>query len=130
MPPCGMRRLSTILALFCALGLEAQTPKATFRGSVRDVRGAPVVAANVFVFGTLDGALTDSAGGFEFHAPRRDRYLVVVKGEGFAEIRRLVDDSTAGNIVLLVERGTRTMGAVRVEASRYVAADEPGATLT
>lgn len=108
----------------------AQQPLVELRGTVRDARG-PVAGANVFVLGTLDGALTDVAGAFRFQTTARDQYLLAVRHDGHRDIRQMIPDSArSGILVMLDRREGQRMSAVMVEAGRFVAADEPGATLS
>jgi hypothetical protein len=122
-----------VLALISPLSLSAlhgQEPAIDMHGSVRDAHG-PVAYANVFVLGTLDGAITDSGGYFGFRTLRRTQYLIVVRHEGHRELRTVVTDSASANVALtLEESGAEMLGTVTVEAGRYVAADAPGAILT
>lgn len=108
----------------------AQQPLADLSGTIRDTRG-PVAGANVFVLGTLDGTLTDGTGAFRFQTPRQHQYLVAVRHEGHRDIRQMIPDSSRSGIVVMLDRTeAQRMGAVMVEAGRFVAADEPGATLS
>jgi hypothetical protein len=119
-----------LIAPLALSALRAQEQKIELRGSVRDAHG-PVVGANVFVFGTLDGALSDSSGRFTFRAARSTQYLLAARHTGHREFRRLVADTARGDIALMLETTTaQALGTVTVAAGRYVAADEPGATLT
>lgn len=120
-----MRLLVATLLLAPTL-LSAQ---ATIRGIVR-AAGQPVADANVFVIGTVDGALTDSLGRFQFSTARAPRYTIAIRRTGFREERRIVDDSATGALNFTLEAATQALAAVTVQAGRYVAADEPGAVLT
>lgn len=128
-----MLRLPIVLAVAFSLSsasLGAQAESAVLHGIVRDARG-PVAAVNVFVVGTLDGALTDSSGRFEIVTAKQPQYYVATKHEGHRELRRTVPGSEIASIVLTLESASaHALGAVTIEAGRYVAADEPGATLT
>jgi hypothetical protein len=59
------------------------------------------------------------------------RYLVAVRRTGYREVRQLIADSSRARISLILERTeAQPISAVMVEAGRFVAADEPGATLS
>src|SRR5215208_1996477 len=110
--------------------LCAQTPTVTLGGVVRDRAGEAIVGANVFVVGTLDGALSDSAGRFTIITTRRVIYTIAVRHTGFRNISVTVLDTGSHEVVLTLEAGAQRMTPVLVQAGRYAAADEPGAVLT
>lgn len=100
------------------------------RGIIRDKAG-PVVGANVFALGTLDGATTDSTGAFAFRTLAGAQYMVAVRHATHREQRKLVPDSLAQRIEMLLDApSSQSLGVITVQAGRYDAADEPGATLT
>jgi len=109
--------------------LPAQSARATVRGVVR-AGDQPVIGANVFVVGTLDGALTDSLGRFGFSTARALRYTIAIRRIGFREQRRVVEDPATGALTLTLDAEQQALAPVTVQAGRYVAADEPGAVLT
>ena len=112
---------------FLPFGLVAQAT--TLRGRVHSADGAPVVGANVFIVGSLDGALTDSAGVFRIRTTRPAPYTLAVKRLGFRGAETRVDDAARDVDVRLDPDASRVEG-VTVQASRYVAGDETGAALT
>jgi hypothetical protein len=117
-------------ALPTALPAQSTSPdRVTLRGVVRAGNG-PAGGPNVFVVGTLDGALTDSLGRFVFSTPRAPQYTIAIRRIGFREERRIVDDSAAGALAFTLRAEQPTLAPVTVQAGRYVAADEPGAVLT
>ncbi len=120
-------RLAALLLFPFAVG--AQTP-AIIRGSVRDGAGSPIPGANVFIVGTLDGALTDSAGGFVVSTPRQPRYHVAARHPGYRDFDLVIADSALRPLAIVLRAGAQSVTPVVVQASRYVAADEPGAVLT
>jgi hypothetical protein len=125
-----MRYLIIPSALAIAALVKAQEPPVELRGAVR-VGTKPVAGANVFVLGTLDGAITDSAGAFRITTTRQRSYLITLRLTGYRETRKLVPDSARAFITIEAERAKeRALGTVTIEAGRYVAADEPGATLS
>ena len=108
------------------LGAQATT----LHGVVRDAASKTGVPfANVFERGTMNGALTDSSGHFTFTTSLPSPHVLIVKRVGFRDALQVVNDASAP---VLVELGSeaRVVPPVSVQAGRYVAADEPGATLT
>src|SRR5437879_5766021 len=88
--------VGSLLAALLALPANAQRDTADIRGIVRgivrDARG-PVSGANVFVVGTLDGAISDSAGRFAFSTLRRPTYPIGVSHASHRESRVTIADS-------------------------------------
>lgn len=103
---------------------------AQLRGRVRDAHG-PVVGANVFVMGTLDGALTDSAGQFNIRTRRQTQYVLTVQHIGYRELRVPVVDSVQSALTITLEPFTaQALGMVTVEAGRFLASNDPEAVLS
>jgi hypothetical protein len=105
-----------------------QQEPSTVEGTV--LRGDEGVAGvNVFLYETLEGDLTDSAGAFRFETAHRGPALLVLVRPGFAEERRAVDlpldEPLSIALTEVVEVATIT-----VRAGGYTAGDEPGSTLT
>jgi vitamin B12 transporter len=110
---------------------RATAQRVSVSGHVDDARArAPVAAANVFILGGLDGALTDSTGRFSFSTTRRPPYILVVKRIGYRDAQRIVSDSLERDIAIPIGSEAQTIAPVSVQAGRYAAADEPGAVLT
>ena len=99
--------------------LAAQPARATLRGTVR-AGGVPAAGVNVFVIGTVDGALTDSLGRFVFTTVRAPRYTVAIRRIGFREQQHVVDDSTAGALAFTLDAAP-SLAPVTVQAGRYPA---------
>ena len=96
---------------------------------VRSTVGRPVANANVFVVGTLDGAVSDSGGAFAFTSDVPPGAALVVRRIGFAELRRSVSGSDTALVVVL-EPVRPTLTPITVLAGRHTADAERGATLT
>ena len=101
------------------------------RGRVRTAGGRAVVGANVFLAETLDGAIADSTGTFAFRTGVAAGTLVV-DAAGYRQVRR--PWAAGGGAIILVVRpgagGTAALTPVVVQAGRYTADAERGATLT
>jgi len=119
----------TLALLALPFALVAQAP-ATISGIIRDARENPIAGANVFVVGTLDGALTDSSGRFTVGTPRQARYHVAVRLLGFRDFDLTIADSALRPLTIVLRTDAQSLTAVAIQASRYVAGDEPGAVLT
>lgn len=100
------------------------------RGTVRTPQGLAVTGANVFVIETLEGALTDTAGRFDFRITVRRPFTVLVKRLGFSEVRREVKAGDPEVLSLVLEPAATSLAAITVQAGAYTASEERGATLT
>jgi hypothetical protein len=122
---CLARSLA-LAALLPAVSAAAQDTTRVV-GVVIDEEGRGLAGVNVFLAGTVDGAVTDSAGSFAFATRPGPGELVALR-EGYAEHRQPVDvpDATVRIVLLrLVE-----VAAITARAGGYTAGDEPGAVLT
>jgi hypothetical protein len=126
-----VRKLSftTVLVLSASPVLAQEVaPRAVF-GTVRTTAGEPVAGANVFLLETLDGALSDAAGGFSFETRYAGPATLVVRRTGYAEQRvDIVVPLPTGVVIALIE--ILNVDAIVVAAGSYTAGDEQGATLT
>jgi vitamin B12 transporter len=121
----------TTLLLLAALAAQAKdTGAAPLRGRVITEAGAPVDRANVFILETLDGALTDAGGRFAIRTAHRGVVTLVVRHIGFRP--RQLDVTVPGpdQIVVTLEKQPVSLAPVAVQAGRYTAGEERGATLT
>lgn len=124
-----MHRLILATLTLPLSALWAQSGSTFLRGTVR-AGNQPVRSANVFVAGTTDGALTDSAGRFEFATNRARNYVVVVRSLGFREQRRTFAEPVDAILAFILEAEPHPIAPVSVLAGKYVASDESGAILT
>jgi hypothetical protein len=88
-----------------------------------------VAGANVFVLGSLDGAVSDSTGAFAFTSDAPADGILVVRRVGFAELRRPLPASDSA-LVLEMTSARPTLTPITVLAGRHTAGSERGATLT
>jgi len=120
-------RLVALLIALMTSGAAAQP--VVLRGRVYTTNGVPVAGANVFVVGSLDGALTDSVGAFRFSAPRSASLTLAIRRLGFRD-RQIDIVNPARELDVILEPEASRVAAMNVQASRYVAGDEAGAALT
>ena len=121
---------SALLAVI-ALPARAQTPSpAGITGVVVDAKTKlPIPSANVFILGTLTGAISDSIGRFNLPLRPRSADTLIVKRLGYHDARLATTELRDPLSISLSPEGTQLEGVV-ARASRYVASDEPGAVLT
>ncbi len=101
------------------------------RGTVRSADGRPVVGAQVFLAETLEGAATDSAGAFAFAASGPG--TLVVDAAGHRQVRRAWAPDAGAPATVVLRRGAgyaAALAPIEVQAGRYTAGAERGATLT
>ena len=99
----------------------------TVSGQVREMDGMPVEGANVFILGTLDGAVSDSLGRFSFVAGNGD--TLVVRHQAFLEVR-LPIDIPSGFLDVVLQRAAIDLQPIVVQAGSYTGGDEGDVTLT
>jgi hypothetical protein len=99
------------------------------RGDVRSAEGAPIEGANVFLLETLEGALTGADGRFAVRTGRTGSATLVVRRIGFKPVQLVLTLPTAPVTITMLTEAT-TLAPVRIQAGRWTAGDERGATLT
>ena len=124
---CLARSLA-LAALLPALSVAAQDATRVV-GVVLDEEGRGLAAVNVFLAGTVEGAVTDSAGSFAFATSAPGPGQLVALRDGFAEHRQPIDVPPDGPVRIVMLRLVE-VAAITARAGGYTAGDEPGATLT
>ena len=116
----------TLLLTGCAAAYAQQTvsaqqkasdPVVKVSGRVTDGHG-PVVGANVFVKGTIDGCLTDSLGRFSFTTTATDSAMLMVTCMGYDDCQRMLSIGQRPMTIRLHER-TTTIDEVVVTGSTF-----------
>jgi hypothetical protein len=96
-------------------------------GVVLDEEGRGLADVNVFLAGTVDGAVTDSTGSFAFATRPGPGELVALR-DGYVEHRQAVDVPAASVRIVLLR--LVEVAAITARAGGYTAGDQPGAALT
>jgi hypothetical protein len=121
---------STLILAALTLGTVRQQPDSLgLRGSVRTADGVPIEGVNVFLLETLEGALTSTDGRFAIRTSRTGSVTLVARRLGFKPVERIVTLPAAPLVITMTAEAT-TLSPVLVQAGRYTAGDERGATLT
>ena len=107
------RLTHTILMLLVVCQAISQT---TISGIVTDGR-EPLVGANIFIMGTIDGCLTDSLGRFVFETSKTGDLTLKASYIGFEDYTQAIDHHT-GLSIKMREKAT-TIDEVVVTASTY-----------
>ena len=97
----------------CACKISAQT---LISGVVTDDRG-PLVGANVFIVGTIDGALSDSTGHFSFHTDKTGEMTLRASFVGYEDFT--LTATSLSNINIRMHERPTSIDEVVVAASNY-----------
>jgi hypothetical protein len=129
-----MTQLATcFLAILFAAAIVAAPADAQesnrVEGIVLDEDGRGLPGVNVFLAGTVEGALTDSSGSFAFDASLAGPAELVALRDGRADHRQPVEVPTAAAVRIVLLRLVQ-VAAITARAGGYTAGDEPGAALT
>ena len=121
----------------CLLWAAAASPLPAQEGSARSVRGRvvspvgkPMPSVNVFIKGTLDGAVTDTAGTFRFETARTGPLVLVAQHGRFQPVEVTV--AATGDVDAVVRLAPSVLlDTLQVaSAGSYTAGGERGATLS
>lgn len=116
-----MKQLCTLLFAMKTIWLVAQT---NISGVVTDARGVALPGVNVFVKGSVDGAISDAHGAFAFTTEKRGKQLLVASFVGFVTVEKeITSDSSLTNIKLKLNEKETTLEAVTVTAGSFEASD-------
>jgi hypothetical protein len=119
---------NAILAAVVAISMQQSDSTRVVRGVVTDMAGRPVGAANVFIKTTLEGAVTCADGRFSFRTSARPPMAVLVTAEGY-NTNELSLYTTQDSLLIRLA-AVLQLAPLTVEAGRYTAGRERGATLT
>ncbi|MDE2677260.1 MAG: TonB-dependent receptor [Gemmatimonadetes bacterium] len=108
--------------------LAAQEPS-TVAGTVSDAAGQPLAGADAFLLQTLEGSLTDQAGGFSFNTRATGPATVVVQKPGYLEVRLAVDLPLDGPLAIAMHFVPIVLQPITVEAGAFRLGNLPDVTL-
>lgn len=114
---CGMKHhfVHIVLLLMTVCGATAQT---TITGKVGDGK-EPLVGANVFIAGTIDGCLTDSLGSFSFVTSQTGDVTLKVSFIGFDDYTLTSAVSQLHNLSIRMRERATTISETVVTASTF-----------
>lgn len=93
-------------------------------GTVVDEKNRPIVAANVFIEGTYDGASTDEKGEFVFETLEKGKKVLIVSFLTFETIKRTIDVENFNNQILYLKESVNTLDAVIITAGTFEAGEK------
>jgi hypothetical protein len=118
--------------LFCAGIVNYCSAQTNIKGTVTDNRKHPVADASVYIKGTNDATLTDSAGHFLFTANVKGQQTLVATSVGFKEAEKAIEiNDTVVEINFVLQSEDKVLEPVVVSAGSFEASDKAkGASLT
>lgn len=132
-----MKRFNTILTLFIGIlfsvSIQGQErPICTIEGTVHDEDGNPLPYANVYFLETMEGAMSDEKGNFQFTSRATGPVTLICSYIGFLQHNETITSRAGRTLQFSIVLKTEKILApsVSVSASAFTAADEEGVTLT
>lgn len=117
-----MKKIITYLLLVLAQGSLAQ---GLFSGKITDLKGEPVIGANVYLKYTYDGATTDLNGRFNFKTDEQGEQILIISYVGFEEYQITVDASKGNqNLEIKLKESINKLEAVVISAGSFTAGEE------
>lgn len=107
-----------IFAVFFSGGIDAQSTT-EINGIVRDNANEPLIGANVFVLGTVEGGITDVDGKFAFVTSHTDTITLIVSYLGFKDYKITLPAIQLKNLVITLTAKEISIDEVVVVASSF-----------
>lgn len=116
-----MKALFTFTVL--VLTFFAATAQNVISGKITDSKGNPLMAANIYLDGTYDGATSDEDGSFSFETAETGNQVLVISFISFEEVRQpiVVEDYEEQNFKM--RESVNTLDAVVLSAGTFEAGD-------
>ncbi len=120
--------MKPLFTFFIFLASWAAFGQVTISGIVRDEKGKPVPAANVYIDGTYDGATTGADGAFSFETTEKGAQVLVITFLGHDDVRIdfVVEDYKPKDYSL--SENVNTLDAVVISAGSFSAGDNTKTT--
>jgi len=121
--------VAIVFSIFLLLQTALLSPK-EISGSVKDTKGEPVAAANVYLESTYEGTSSDADGNFLFKTRRSGPYTLVVQALGFKLTKTDIDlDNPAPHYDIVLEEKVSSLRAISITAGVMEASDESRAVV-
>jgi len=105
----------------CIVSLFAQT---IISGTVTDVKGVPIIGANIFIDGSYDGATSTETGGFSFTTSASGVQTIVVSYVSFRTFRKEGNIAEFSNLKIIMREDVNALDAVVISAGSFQAGDK------
>lgn len=115
-----MKQILFILIILITKIITAQT---TISGKVTDVKGMPIVGANIYLQGTYDGGTSDESGDFYFNTDENGEKTLIVSFLSFETFEVTKDISSMTKLEIKLREDVNTMDAVMLSAGTFSAGD-------
>ncbi len=110
--------LLTILISWVCFGVMAQEQN-IIRGHVCDEEGEPLVGANVYIYGTIEGCMCDSIGNFTFETAMKGTATLKCSYVGYTDCMVKISIPTNKNITIKMKPQSFTLDNVDIVASSF-----------
>lgn len=120
-----MKSTVTLFLLFVA---AISTAQVTISGKVTDSKGDALMAANVYIDGTYDGATTDEKGEFSFATTEKGGQILVITYLTFDDVREQIIVESYQPQTFKMKEGVNTLDAVVISAGTFQAGDNSKVT--
>jgi len=115
-----MKTTLTLLLFFALFISQAQT---TLSGTITDYTGKPAAAANVYIDGTYDGAITGEDGTFSFSTDASGNQVLVITALGFDDVREAIIIEGYVPKQFKLQENVNIMDGVVISAGSFSAGD-------
>jgi len=115
-----MKIITSLLLLLTCYFAHAQT---TITGTVTDDKGQPVPAANIYIDGTYDGAISAENGAFSFATSSAGNQVIVITFLGFEDMREAIKIESYKPKTFKLRENVNTLDAVVISAGSFNAGD-------
>lgn len=121
-----MKSIFTIIFLCVCNAIVAQV---TISGKVTDAKGKPLAAANVYIDGTYDGAVTAEDGTFSFETTATGIRTLIISFVSYEELRQRIVVEEYKSQTFTMRENVNTLDAVVISAGTFQAGDNTKTTV-
>ena len=117
--------LTIIVFIILHFSMSAQS---VISGKVTDMKGEPILGANIYLEGTYDGASSDENGEFKFMTSEKGVKKLLVSFISFESFSKIGDVSSFKNLHIKLKDDVNTLDAVTINAGTFEAGDNAKVT--
>lgn len=125
-------KLKILLLLLLSSVILAQSSATIISGVVQDKKSTPLPACNIYLEGTIDGAVSDNDGYFRFTSNSRGKKTLICDYLGYQSFQKEIHLTPGDTIRLVITLKESSIAgkAVTVNASVFSSGEKEGVTLT
>lgn len=120
--------MKSILRIFIFILCYSTFGQTTINGKVEDEKGRPIAAANVFIVGTYDGAISDESGNFSFITTAVGTQKLQISFLAYETINYDFEISNYQPITFKLKENIGNLDAVVISAGTFKAGDNSKVT--